>query len=128
MGKFQDVAMRRAAHGGAGASAPPLRDPHADADELHRRNRAQFGNPFRKGDKGLALASDEIDGEAEAATGVNKQRERRRRRQPSAGAGPVRLCCGPPCASPPLLCFPMKSLCTPFAVWAPPILSPSRAD
>jgi hypothetical protein len=86
MGKFQDVPMRRAAHGAS--SAPPLRDPLADADEVNRRNRSQFGNPFRKGDKGLAIASDEIDGEAEAATGVNKQRaaERRRRRQPFGGS------------------------------------------
>jgi len=49
-----------------------------------RRNRTSFGNPFRKGEKD-GLASDEIEGEAEAAecAGV-KQGERRRRRAPSS--------------------------------------------
>ncbi len=67
MGKFQELLMRRAA-----AGASPLRDPLADTEELNRRNRTQFGNPFRKGERGLnlALASDEIEGEAEAAAGT----------------------------------------------------------
>ena len=90
MGKFQEVLMRRAAQG----EAAPLRDPLLDSDDLLRRNRTQFGNPFRKGDKGLNLASDEIEGEAEAATGgVKRERRRRRthsaanRRSPSQGKG-----------------------------------------
>ena len=56
--------------------------------DTHRRNRSSFGNPFRKGDKGLGcLASDEIEAEAEATHGaaVGKQPDRRRRRAPSAG-------------------------------------------
>mmetsp|Transcript_100825 Transcript_100825/g.162651 ORF Transcript_100825/g.162651 Transcript_100825/m.162651 type:complete len:292 (+) Transcript_100825:39-914(+) len=82
MGKFQELLQRRAAQG-----ASPLRDALLDHDEILRRNRSSFGNPFRKGDKGLGcLASDEIEAEAEATHGaaVGKQPDRRRRRAPSA--------------------------------------------
>jgi hypothetical protein len=74
MGKFQELLMRRAA-----AGASPLRDPLVDTEELNRRNRTQFGNPFRKGERGLnlALASDEIEGEAEAAAGTILDQRRR---------------------------------------------------
>lgn len=109
MGKFQEVLIRRAAQG-----ASPLRDPHLDSEEVHRRNRTQFGNPFRKGERGLnlGLASDEIEGEAEAASGGNsasnslpraqvRGQDRRRRRPASSGA-----CCVLPCFS-----WPRLTLC-----------------
>jgi len=75
MGNFHEVLRKREAEG-----AVPLRDPLLDYDEVERRRRHQFGNPFRKGDKGgQAMMSDEID---EASFGSGKRTERRRRKGP----------------------------------------------
>jgi len=71
-------------------------------EDKYRRNRSSFGNPFRKGDKGLGcLASDEIEAEAEATHGaaVGKQPDRRRRRAPSAGLVSLPLPFSPVCCA-----------------------------